>query len=69
MRALQYRAKEVDVELPVISQILPSNKLQIQQAFDQIMETGKRRSGLASASRRAPTMPHMRSISVQGRLV
>ncbi|PYR05491.1 MAG: GDP-mannose dehydrogenase, partial [Acidobacteria bacterium] len=41
VRALQYRAKELDVELPVISQILPSNRLQIQQAFDQVMETGR----------------------------
>src|SRR6187549_3427480 len=38
VRALQYRAKEVDVELPVISHILPSNRLQIQHAFDQVME-------------------------------
>src|SRR5512144_3059486 len=29
VRALQYRAKEVDVDLPMISHILPSNQLQI----------------------------------------
>src|SRR5215831_4132497 len=46
VRALQYRAKEVDVDMPVISQILHSNRAQIQQAFDQIMETGKQRIGL-----------------------
>ncbi|OLC49939.1 MAG: GDP-mannose dehydrogenase [Acidobacteria bacterium 13_1_40CM_65_14] len=55
VRALQYRAKEVDVELPVISQILPSNKLQIQQAFDQIMETGKKKIGLLGFSFKAGT--------------
>ena len=55
VRALQYRAKEVDVELPVISQILPSNRMQIQQAFDQILETGKKRIGLLGFSFKAGT--------------
>jgi GDP-mannose 6-dehydrogenase len=55
VRALQYRAKEVDVDLPVISSILPSNRLQIQRAFDQVMETGKRRVGLLGFSFKAGT--------------
>jgi nucleotide sugar dehydrogenase len=42
VRALQYRAKEVDVEMPLISQILPSNKAQIQLALDQVLDTGKK---------------------------
>jgi GDP-mannose 6-dehydrogenase len=55
VRALQYRAKEVDVELPVISSILPSNRLQIQHAFDQVMETGRQRVGLLGFSFKAGT--------------
>ena len=55
VRALQYRAKELDVDLPVISQILPSNRLQIQRAFDEIMETGKRKIGLLGFSFKAGT--------------
>jgi GDP-mannose 6-dehydrogenase len=55
VRALQYRAKEVDVELPIISQILPSNRLQIQHAFDQVMETGGRTIGLLGFSFKAGT--------------
>jgi len=55
VRALQYRAKEVDVELPVISSILPSNKLQIQHAFDQVMDTGRQRIGLLGFSFKAGT--------------
>jgi len=55
VRALQYRAKEVDVDLPVISQILPSNRMQIQQAFDQILETGKKKIGLLGFSFKAGT--------------
>ena len=55
MRALQYRAKEVDVDLPVISQILPSNRQQIQHAFDAVMETGRRKIGLLGISFKAGT--------------
>jgi len=55
VRALQYRAKEVDVELPLISQILPSNKAQIQQALDQVLETGKKKIGLLGFSFKAGT--------------
>lgn len=55
VRALQYRAKEVDVELPVISHILPSNRLQIDQAFNQVMDTGRQRIGLLGFSFKAGT--------------
>ena len=55
MRALQYRAKEVDVELPVISSILPSNRLQIQHALDQVLDTGKKHVGLLGFSFKAGT--------------
>jgi GDP-mannose 6-dehydrogenase len=55
VRALQYRAKELDVDLPVISSILPSNKLQIQQAFEQVLETGRKRIGLLGFSFKAGT--------------
>jgi GDP-mannose 6-dehydrogenase len=55
VRALQYRAKEVDVELPLISQILPSNRAQIQQALDQVLETGKKKIGLLGFSFKAGT--------------
>jgi len=55
VRALQYRAKEVDVDLPVISQILPSNRLQIQHAVDQVLDTGRRKIGLLGFSFKAGT--------------
>jgi GDP-mannose 6-dehydrogenase len=50
VRALQYRAKELDVELPVISQILTSNGLQIQHAFDEVIDTGMKKIGLLGFS-------------------
>src|SRR6185312_2786050 len=55
VRALQYRAKELDVELPLISQILPSNKAQIQNALEQVLETGKKTVGLLGFSFKAGT--------------
>ena len=55
VRALQYRAKELDLDMPVIQSILPSNQLQIRQAFDQVMETGKKRIGLLGFSFKAGT--------------
>ena len=55
VRALQYRAKEVDLELPVLSQILTSNRLQIEHAIDQVMETGKTSIGLLGFSFKAGT--------------
>jgi len=55
VRALQYRAKEVDLEMPVIQSILGSNQLQIQHALDQVMESGKKRIGLLGFSFKAGT--------------
>ena len=55
VRALQYRAKEVDLDMPVIQAILGSNQLQIQHAIDEIMDTGKKRVGLLGFSFKAGT--------------
>jgi GDP-mannose 6-dehydrogenase len=55
VRALQYRAKEVDLEMPVIQSILSSNHLQVQHAIDEIVETGRKRVGLLGFSFKAGT--------------
>jgi GDP-mannose 6-dehydrogenase len=55
VRALQYRAKEVDLDMPVIQSILASNQLQIQHALNQVMESGKKRVGLLGFSFKAGT--------------
>ena len=55
VRAIQYRAKELDVDMPVISSILPSNKLQVETAFEQILETGKSNVGMLGFSFKAGT--------------
>jgi len=41
--------------MPVIQSILPSNRMQIEQAFDQIMETGRKNVGMLGFSFKAGT--------------
>jgi GDP-mannose 6-dehydrogenase len=55
VRALQYKAKELDLELPLISAILPSNRLQIEHALAQIIDTGAKRVGMLGFSFKAGT--------------
>jgi len=55
VRAMQYRAKEVDLDMPVIQSILGSNQLQIQHALEMVADTGKKRVGLLGFSFKAGT--------------
>jgi GDP-mannose 6-dehydrogenase len=55
VRALQYRAREVDLELPMLNAVLPSNQLQVQHAVDRVLETGRKRVGLLGFSFKAGT--------------
>ncbi|HJR58583.1 MAG TPA: nucleotide sugar dehydrogenase [Vicinamibacterales bacterium] len=55
VRAMQYRAKEVDLDMPVIQSILGSNQLQIAHALEMVADTGKKRVGLLGFSFKAGT--------------
>ena len=55
VRAMQYRAKEVDLDMPVIQSILGSNQLQIQHALDLVAESGSKKVGLLGFSFKAGT--------------
>lgn len=55
LRAINYRAKELDVEVPVLSAILPSNRLQIERALEMVSRTGKKRIGVLGFSFKAGT--------------
>ena len=55
IRALQYRGKEMDVELPLLNALLGSNRLQVQQAIDRVVEAGRKRVGLLGFSFKAGT--------------
>ena len=55
LRAMNYKAKELDVEVPVLASILPSNRLQIESALDLVVKTGKKRIGVLGFSFKAGT--------------
>lgn len=55
LRAMNYKAKELDVEVPVLAAILPSNRLQIESAVELVMKTGKKRIGVLGFSFKAGT--------------
>ena len=55
LRALVYRAKELDVDAPVLSGVLESNRKQILKAFEMVHSTGRRRVGVLGLSFKAGT--------------
>lgn len=50
LRALVYRAKQADVQTPVLSASLESNRLQIERATEMVLDTGNRRIGVLGLS-------------------
>jgi len=55
LRAINYRAKELDVEVPLLASILPSNRLQIERAVNLVVGTHKKRIGVLGFSFKAGT--------------
>lgn len=50
LRAILYRAKQLDLELPVLSAVLETNRKQVERAFNLIRQTGKSRIGVLGLS-------------------
>ena len=55
LRALAYKAKMHDLELPIMNAILPSNELQVAKGVRLIMEKGHKRIGVLGFSFKAGT--------------
>jgi GDP-mannose 6-dehydrogenase len=55
LRALAYQAKMHDLQLPILTSILPSNQLQIARGLEQIIGKGHQRIGIAGISFKAGT--------------
>ena len=55
LRALAYQAKTHDLELPIITSILPSNDLQVSRGLQMITANGNKRVGILGFSFKAGT--------------
>jgi GDP-mannose 6-dehydrogenase len=55
LRAVSYKAKELDVEVPVLSAITATNKLQVEKALDMVLRTGNKQVGVLGFSFKAGT--------------
>jgi GDP-mannose 6-dehydrogenase len=55
VRAFTYRAKEIDLRLPLMESILPSNKEHIERAVEAVLHTGKRKVGVLGLSFKSGT--------------
>jgi GDP-mannose 6-dehydrogenase len=55
VRALTYKGKSLDVALPILNAILPSNQLQVQRGVDMVLSKGRRRVGVLGFSFKAGT--------------
>ena len=55
VRALLYKAKTLDLSLPILGAILPSNQLQIERGLQAVIEKGNRKVGILGFSFKAGT--------------
>jgi GDP-mannose 6-dehydrogenase len=65
VRALNYRAKELDLNLPLFQSILPSNENHLERAVEMVLETSKKKIGMLGLSFKAATDDLRESPQVQ----
>ncbi len=55
LRALTYRARQLDIDLPLLRSVLPSNDSHLQRGLELILSRGRRRIGILGFSFKAGT--------------
>ncbi|MGH9375088.1 MAG: nucleotide sugar dehydrogenase [Terriglobia bacterium] len=65
VRALAYRGRELDLRLPLLESLLPSNQEHVERAIEIVLQTGKKRIGLLGLSFKAGTDDLRESPQVQ----
>ena len=55
LRAINYKAKELDVDLPMLNSILASNRRQIERVVDTVLATGRKQIGVLGLSFKSGT--------------
>jgi GDP-mannose 6-dehydrogenase len=55
LRAFTYKARTLDLKLPILESILPSNELQVRKALDMVIATQSRKVGVLGFSFKAGT--------------
>ncbi len=65
LRAITYRGKELDLELPLLESLMPSNSKHVERAVDAVLATGKRKLAMLGLSFKAGTDDLRESPQVQ----
>ena len=65
LRAITYRGKELDLELPLLEALMPSNSKHVDRGVDAILATGKRKIAMLGLSFKAGTDDLRESPQVQ----
>ena len=65
LRALSYRAKELDLALPLLDSVLRSNAMHVDRAVDAVLRTGKKKIAVLGLSFKAGTDDLRESPQVQ----
>jgi GDP-mannose 6-dehydrogenase len=55
VRALTYKARSMDIPVPILDAIIPSNALQVKKAFDMVVAKGRKKVGILGFSFKAGT--------------